>query len=76
MKKADTRVHEETKSKLPHMISAPSYDISFLHSNMQIKGNRPIYDTELKKTSFRKLGVRHEGKSKLVLQMRNTHKNT
>ena len=42
-------------------------------SNMQIKANGAVSIMELKKLDFENWGVRHEGKSKVVPQIRNTH---
>ena len=50
-----------------------SYDIRFLCSDMRIQANGEIYDMEFKKLDFENWGVRHEGKRKLVPQMRNAH---
>ena len=68
IRNSHTRARELVKKFI-----ANSYDIGFLRSNMRIKGNEPIYDMELKKLDFESRGVRHEGKRKLVPQIRNTH---
>ena len=74
-------VRHEGKRKLLRQIrntdtTAGSYDLEFLCSKMQIKRNRAIYDMELRELDFESLDVRHEGKGKLVPQMRSTHTTT
>ena len=55
------------------MFIGGSCDIGFLCSNMRFEANREIYDVKSKKCDFESRGVRHEGKSKLVPQIRNAH---
>ena len=50
------------------------YDIEFLCSNMPIEVKGVIYDLKLKKIDFETRGMWYKGKSTLVPQMRNAHK--
>ena len=68
MRNALTRAHEQMNKFI-----AGSYDIGLLCSNMQIEAHGATYNMDPKILDFESLGVRHEGKIKLVPQMRNTH---
>ena len=68
MRKANIRARKQIKKFITSW-----YDIGFLFSNMPIEANGIIYDMELKKLDFQTLGVRDEGKRKLVPRMMNTH---
>ena len=68
IRNAHTRAREKTKKFI-----GGSYDIGFLCSDMRIEATRAIYDMELKKLDFETLGMRHDGKIKLMPQMRNAH---
>ena len=64
MRKAHTRVHEDIKKLI-----ATSFDIGSICSNIGIEAIGA--DMQWKKLKFETQGVRHEGKSKLVPQIRN-----
>ena len=71
MRNAHTRACDKIKKFI-----ASSCDNGFLCSNMRIEANRPWSDMELQNSDFLTQGERHEGKRKLVPQMRNAHRRT
>ena len=68
MRNAHTRARESIKNLI-----AGSYDVGFLCLNMGIIVKTATFDMDLKRLHFETGCLRHEGKRKLVRQMRNAH---
>ena len=68
MRNPHTRARESIKNLI-----AGSYDVGFLCLNMGIKVKTATFDMDLKRLHFETGCLRHEGKRKLVRQMRNAH---
>ena len=66
IRNAHTRAHYLIRNSI-----AAFYHIEFSCSNMKIEANGGFYDINCRKYALESWAVRHEGKSKLVPQMRN-----